>query len=931
MTDRNRTAQSFDDYELGMGGAPVRPRPQDRNTEAKRNNEKRTKYSQERPKTASARDNTRTRTGGATTKRPAPARKPAQPKYGLKDFFTDYRTHLACGIILCVIAVVMVGVSVSFFFNGQLDQSITHGRSITEIEASGDEVGNAGGIVGARLAKFLMVDTLGIGSFILALYIFLIGLRCMRAVKLNIITLTFKSLYSAVAISLIMGLLTFHSEGFFHLGGNHGYYINDMIQRFSGGLGAYAVAVVLFGGLVAIYLHPLQTFFRAAIATFRGVKSKLPENLGEKVSSIVKPSPVNISSLDEAEGEPAHSVDTEMDEDEVEEEVEAEEEVETAPEAEEQQETEEIAQEFDAPDINVLGEGEAEEESAEEEIETDEIPFTVNLPKAPDTAQSSPVLTITNMANGEDDVHELPDEGPEINDGDHLGLDTIYDHKAELGNFKAPKTGLLIERPASVPIDEEEQEKNKNMIVEALRSFGVEIAEVKATVGPTVTLFEIVPDKGVKISRIKNLEDDIAMNLAAQGIRIIAPMPGKGTIGIEVPNASPQIVGIRTVLESEAYQRAKAKMALPMALGATISNDIFIADLTKMPHLLVAGATGQGKSVGLNTIIMSLIYAKHPSELKFVLIDPKRVEFSVYKALENHYMAKLPDEDNPIITDPMKAVTTLQSLCEEMEARYDLLSTAGVRDIAKYNERFCQRRLDPHKGHRYLPYIVIIVDEFADLTMVAGKDVSLPIARIAQKARAVGMHMILATQRPSTDVITGMIKANFPGRIGFRVQQMVDSRTILDAPGANRLIGRGDMLFSNSGQMDRVQCALVETEEIEAVVDHISEQIGYQTAYPLPEPPATDGAGGLVELGGIGGSGEVSKKDETFMMCARFVGTQSVTSTSMLQRKFKIGFNRAGRIMEDLQTLGIVGPPNGNNPRQVQMTSDEVEQVLSNL
>ncbi len=928
MTDRNKNPQSFDDYELGMGGLPSRPQPKGRIADRKHEGEKKTKYSQERPKKASGRNDSHARTGGATTKRPAPARKAAPPQYGIKDFFTDYRTHLAFGLLLCVIAVVMVGVSVSYFFNGQLDQSITHGRTIREIEASGDEVGNAGGIVGARLASFLMVDTLGIGSFILALYIFLLGLQCMHAVKLNIITLTFKSLYSAIAISLIMGLLTFHSEGFFHLGGNHGYYINDMIQRFSGGLGAYAVAVVLFGGLVAIYLHPLQTFFRVALSTFRGVRSKLPESLGDKVGSLRKSSPVTISSLDEAEEEPVNAEESSADEPQ--EETEEEENTEEPGEKEETEEKED-GRDYEAPDINALGDRDSDDEDAPSDDERTEIPFTVNLPKAPEANPTSPVLTITNMATGEDDVHELPDEGPEIHDGDHLGLDTVYDHKAELGNFKAPKTALLIDRPASVPIDEVEQEKNKNMIVEALRSFGVEIAEVKATVGPTVTLFEIVPDKGVKISRIKNLEDDIAMNLAAQGIRIIAPMPGKGTIGIEVPNASPQIVGIRTVLESEAYQRAKSKMALPMALGATISNDIFIADLTKMPHLLVAGATGQGKSVGLNTIIMSLIFAKHPSELKFVLIDPKRVEFSVYKALENHYMAKLPDEDNPIITDPMKAVSTLQSLCEEMEARYDLLSTAGVRDIAKYNERFCQRRLDPHKGHRYLPYIVIIVDEFADLTMVAGKDVSLPIARIAQKARAVGMHMILATQRPSTDVITGMIKANFPGRIGFRVQQMVDSRTILDAPGANRLIGRGDMLFSNSGQMDRVQCALVETEEIEAVVDHISEQIGFQTAYPLPEPPAGDGAGGLVELGGFGGSGEVSKKDETFMMCARFVGTQSVTSTSMLQRKFKIGFNRAGRIMEDLQTLGIVGPPNGNNPRQVQMTSDEVEQVLSNL
>lgn len=933
----HNSADAFDDYELGMGGATVRTK----------NNTPRGESPRERVRTlrSEARDTRdRSRTDdarrqeprrrptsgqGATTKRPAQARKPQKPAYGFKDFLADYRTHLAFGLLLCVLALVMVGVSVSYFFNGQLDQSVTHGRTISEIVESGEPVGNAGGAVGARLAHFLMVDTLGIGSFVIAVYIFLVGLWIIRAIRINFIALTFKSLYSAVAISLILGLLTFHTEGFFHLGGNHGYHINDMIQRFAGALGAYAVALVLLGGLVAIYLHPLKTFFSAAIRAFRGVKEHIPEGLGEKVGALVKPSsPVSLTSLDDSVAESADEVDEADEPEEPTDEELPDDEPEDSDETEEEEER--AHEEYRAPDLEALDDTDEEKPAYVEEVVEEVKKAATPLAPAAYTAPAGPVLTITNMATEGDTEHEMqPLEYPEIKDGDHLGLDRPYDHRAELGNFKTPPTEILIDRPAAVQINEEEQKEKTDMIVNALRSFGVEIAEVKATIGPTVTLFEIVPAEGVKIAKIKNLEDDIAMNLAALGIRIIAPMPGKGTIGIEVPNSHPQIVGIRTVLESEAYARAKAKMALPMALGATISNDIFIADLTKMPHLLVAGATGQGKSVGLNAIITSLIYAKHPSELKFVLIDPKRVEFSVYKALENHYMAKLPDEDNPIITDPMKAVTTLQSLCEEMEARYDLLSDAGVRDLAKYNERFCQRRLNPEKGHRFLPYIVIIVDEFADLTMVAGKDVSLPIARIAQKARAVGMHMILATQRPSTDVITGMIKANFPGRIAFRVQQMVDSRTILDSPGANRLIGRGDMLFTNGGQMERVQCALVETEEIEAIVDHISGQIGYNTAYPLPEPPATENTGGPVDLSG--GSFDVSKRDETFMQCARFVGTQSVASTSMLQRKFKIGFNRAGRIMEDLQNLGIVGPPNGQNPRQVLMTTDEVEQVLNNL
>lgn len=930
MSDyQENNPRSFDDYDADLGMmAPRGPgkgkNPQRAATGKNRaDSSVRTRSNTPRPNPQPTQNKTSV---NARTKAPVKARKPQKPKYGFADFLRDYRTHLAFGVLMFAVGMVMIGVSVSFFFNGQLDQSVMQGRTVSQVVNSGLPVGNAGGAVGASLARFLMVDTLGVGSLILGVYLILIGLAAMRAIRINFITLTFKSLYSAVAVSLILGLLTFNSEGIFHLGGNHGHHVMGMIERYAGALGAYAVALVLLGGLVAIYLNPLRTFFRNGMKLFRGVKQQIPEGLGDKIGSIIKPSPVDISGLDGAEeaAAPSPAKHQEASADAVY--------INTAATGEEPVETradetiQNKAERYQAPDIHDL-------DAFEEKGAADEIPATVvDLGANSVSDPSNPPLTITNIATEGNTEHELEpvEERREIRDGDHLGINEPYDHRAELSHFRAPVTDILIERPSSVSINEEEQQENTTMIVNALRSFGVEIAEVKATVGPTVTLFEIVPAEGVKIAKIKNLEDDIAMNLAALGIRIIAPMPGKGTIGIEVPNKHPQIVGIRTVLESEAYARACRKMALPMAMGATISNDIFIADLTKMPHLLVAGATGQGKSVGLNAIITSLIYAKHPSELKFVLIDPKRVEFSVYKAIENHYMAKIEGEDNPIITDPMKAVATLQSLCEEMEQRYDLLSEAGVRDIAKYNERFCERRLNPAKGHRYLPYIVIIVDEFADLTMVAGKDVSLPIARIAQKARAVGMHMILATQRPSTDVITGMIKANFPGRIAFRVQQMVDSRTILDSPGANRLIGRGDMLFSNSGQMERVQCALVETEEIEAIVDCIGRQIGYMTAYPLPEPPAPEQPSGPVDLGGMG-DGTISRKDDTFMQCARFAGSQTTVSTSMLQRKFKIGFNRAGRIMEDLQNLGIVGPPNGSNPRQVLMTTDEVEQVLANL
>ena len=422
----------------------------------------------------------------------------------------------------------------------------------------------------------------------------------------------------------------------------------------------------------------------------------------------------------------------------------------------------------------------------------------------------------------------------------------------------------------------------------------------------------------MRIAKIKRLEDDIALSLAALGIRIIAPIPGKGTIGIEVPNKEPQIVSMRSIISSKKYQESKAD--LPMAMGATISNEVFVADLAKMPHLLVAGATGMGKSVGLNAIIASLLYKKHPAELKFVLIDPKMVEFSLYSKLERHFLAKLPDEEDAIITDPNKVVATLNSLCVEMDNRYSLLKEANVRSIKEYNAKFTNHRLNPEKGHRYLPYIVVIVDEFADLIMTAGKEVETPIARIAQKARAVGMHMIIATQRPSTNVITGIIKANFPGRVAFRVSQMVDSRTILDRTGANQLIGKGDLLFSRDGELDRVQCAFISTEEVEAICDSIDEQIGYEEAYMLPEyfPEAAES----------GSIGNITDRDPLFEDAARSIINSQTASTSSLQRAYKIGYNRAGRIMDQMEAAGIVGPAQGGKPRQVLVDSLQLERIL---
>ena len=495
-----------------------------------------------------------------------------------------------------------------------------------------------------------------------------------------------------------------------------------------------------------------------------------------------------------------------------------------------------------------------------------------------------------------------------------------YDPHADLSHYQFPSLELLNQVDARESVDEVEMDENIQEITKTLNEYRIAISNIKATVGPTVTLYEIVPAEGVRIARIKNLEDDIALKLAALGIRIIAPIPGRGTVGIEVPNKDPQTVSMRSVFESEKFRTTK--MDLPMAIGRTVSNEVFMADLAKMPHLLVAGATGMGKSVGLNAIIASLLYKKHPSELKFVMIDPKQVEFSLYAKLERHYLAKLPDEEDAIITDPLKVIATLNSLCVEMDNRYSLLKDAQMRNIKEYNERFVNHALNPERGHRYLPYIVVIVDEFADLIMTAGKEVETPIARIAQKARAVGIHMILATQRPSTNVITGVIKANFPGRIAFRVFQMVDSRTIIDRPGANQLIGRGDMLFSNNGKIERVQCAFIDTPEVTAICDFIDNQVGYPHAYDLPEyVPETNDTGSVASLG---------DRDPLFEECARLVVQTDTASTSSLQRRYSIGYNRAGKIMDQMEAAGIVGPSQGGKPRSVLVDSLTLERILEN-
>ena len=549
---------------------------------------------------------------------------------------------------------------------------------------------------------------------------------------------------------------------------------------------------------------------------------------------------------------------------------------------------------------------------------TDDVTFSITDPSVVETSTNERPLDTQTESEADEELE--PDDYRR-----HYGLDDPYDPHLDLKDYEMPSTDMLEDWEVSnVRVTKEELIANKDRIVQTLRNYGIEITDIAATPGPTVTLYKIKPAPGVRISKIKSLEDDIALSLSALGIRIIAPIPGEGTVGIEVPNAKPQVVSMKTMLECSAF-KDDTKMELPVALGKTISNEPFVTDLAKMPHLLMAGATGTGKSVGLNAVITSLLYKKHPSELKFVLVDPKKVELSLYSSIDRQYLAKMPDEEESIITDVKKVVRTLNSLCIEMDTRYDLLKQAKVRKITEYNEKFCKRMLNPEHGHRYLPYIVLIIDEFGDLIMTAGKEVELPIARLAQLARAVGIHLIIATQRPTTNIITGTIKANFPARIAFRVTSGIDSRTILDTTGAQQLIGRGDMLISLAGKdMVRLQCALIETKEIDRLVKFIGEQRGYPNGFELPEY--------LDENAEPSKEFDSKQKDEFFNDAARLVVASQFGSTSLLQRKLQLGYNRAGRIIDQLEAAGIVGPPNGSKPRDV-LIHDEVslEDLLKTL
>lgn len=787
-----------------------------------------------------------------------------------KLFFGDTRLRLLVGFILGICSVYLLVTMISFLNNCAIDQSVITSQGSIQIAQGDDDVENNGGALGAKLAQYIINDGIGVSAFMIPIWMILMSLSVLKIRRFSFFMTTFSSLLFIAAASLSCGYVSLKLDSIINWGGLFGRETDIFLIRWVGELGTVGIIAFVILFLVILWFNNIAKFISRISESVKKRKRNNSNIQERRNNDVVIPQ----------QTEPSRGFEPVIQESVVSE-----------------QEPESPAQSMVHPDIHTFSEQESVENQEVESPENVSVNDTENSESIPSTTVIAPDI----------------ERAETINDGN-------YDPTKELSRYKFPPIDLLQERTTNKhSVDLEEQENNKKRITETLLNYGISIKNIEVCVGPTVTLFEIIPDDGVRISKIKNLENDIALSLAALGIRIIAPIPGKGTIGIEVPNHDPQVVSMRSIIESKKYQQCKYE--LPMAIGCTITNEVFIADLCKMPHILVAGATGQGKSVGLNAIITSLIYRKHPAELKFVLIDPKMVEFSLYSKLEHHYLAKLPDEEDAIITDPKKVVATLNSLTIEMDNRYSLLKDAKSRNIQEYNAKYVSRRLNPERGHRYMPYIVIIVDEFADLIMMSGKEVETPIARIAQKARAVGIHMIIATQRPSTDVITGMIKANFPGRIAFRVSQMVDSRTILDCSGAQQLIGRGDMLFLQNGELERIQCALIETPEVEAICDHIDHQIGYENAYILPEYiPESDSANGSF--------GGTLDKDPLFDDAARFVVTSKTASTSSLQRKYSIGYNRAGKIMDQMEAVGIVGPAQGGKPRQVLMDPFQLEQIL---
>ena len=785
------------------------------------------------------------------------------------NFYRNERLRFGLGFFLFVLGLLMAIAFTSYFSTGEADQSLVTSLQPGEVENPNHSFQNICGSIGAIVSHFFIARCFGIAAYAIPLFIILVGLKLTRAYnKLNLVGWFF-----ALAIIMIWCSVAFAKflpplfpDSIFNPGGDHGLYISNFIENVSGTPG-------LIGLLVMVALAFLVYLSAQTIYTVQHILN--PTKFMRRIPLIITNKGDNGTSPADQSAENGDGMSTVYDD----------------------PETQEVTFGSDGK-VNIV-----EPKYKEEDF------GRIRTPEPKGGKKGSKF----EYGVGAEEAHA---DGKRVNSD--YPLSTPINPKEPFLSYKYPTLNLLkaYENDSKPYIDEHELKANKEQIEKVLNSFNVQIREIKATVGPTITLYEITPAEGVRISRIRNLEDDIALSLSALGIRIIAPIPGKGTIGIEVPNKKPNIVSMRSILDSKKFQ--VTPMDLPIALGKTITNEVFMVDLAKIPHLLVAGATGQGKSVGLNAIITSLLYKKHPNELKLVLIDPKKVEFSVYSPIAAHFMATVDDDDEPIITDVTKVVRTLKSLCTLMDQRYDLLKIAKVRTVKEYNKKFVNHELNPADGHEYMPYIVVVIDEFGDLIMTAGKEIELPIARIAQLARAVGIHMVIATQRPTTSIITGNIKANFPGRMAFKVSAMVDSRTILDRPGANQLVGRGDMLFLSGSDPVRVQCAFIDTPEVETVNEYIANQPGPANPLELPEPISedtgmTDGVGGMVESSSI---------DPLFAEAARAIVLTQQGSTSMIQRRFSIGYNRAGRLMDQLEKAGVVGQAQGSKPREV-LLSDE--------
>lgn len=869
----------------------------------------------------------------------------------IKSALNGETGHFIGGLICLMFGVYLFLAFTSFLSAGDADQSAMAVNSVGETEI----VKNHTGPAGARLAEFLINGCFGIPAYFIVIVLLIAGTKLMRAYNFTVWKWFLACMSIMYWMSVTLGFIFGDVDSFIYPGGLHGYNVSVWIQSYIGMPGL--ILLLIFCGIiigVAIRRQTMEVVRKILHPNFR--KNSIEEKADDvqnmpETAAATEPAPVIEESEEEvSDDEPAEDETAgekkknkwyerlmpggilgrlfgrKHDKDDVEsDDNENEEEGEDA----EKEETEQVRHSHD-DSFYAEFKKENEPETYAEEVYSDDVNYTGNSIELP--LDDAPV-NARRIIEAEATAHtEQKTEEPEFEIEERKEEETVrgdlnvpYNPRLDLELYKFPTLDLLKTYPDDGPsIDMEEQTANKNRIIQVLRSFGIEISSIKANVGPTVTLYEITPAEGVRISKIRNLEDDIALSLSALGIRIIAPIPGKGTIGIEVPNASPKIVPMSSVLASKKFQESTYE--LPIALGKTITNEVFMVDLAKAPHMLVAGATGQGKSVGLNAIVTSLLYKKHPSELKFVIIDPKKVEFAIYAPIEKHFLAKLPDAEDAIITDVTKVVQTLNSLCVEMDTRYDLLKKAGCRNIKEYNAKFINRQLNPANGHKFMPYIVIIIDEFGDLIMTAGKEVELPICRIAQLARAVGIHAIIATQRPTTNIITGTIKANFPARVAFRVASMMDSRTILDRPGAQQLIGKGDMLYLQGNDPVRVQCAFVDTPEVERISEYISKQQGYPTAFELPEYVDENAEpSGAADV-------DMNRLDPMFEEAARLIIYHQQGSTSLIQRKLSLGYNRAGRIMDQLERAGIVGPANGSKARDVLcIDENDLQMRLSQL